>query len=156
MTGSTSTWSTGTSFEEKVEKIIDNTFKDIKFEDENWEEFVIRKTITGQFVVKKVDWDYEDKVFPKVDDAKKYINALTKFELINLWDYDFDEEFVPIIYVSRYWDRFMARKLSNGKYILFTEKGLKLNWSYDRLYQVLRYLQDIFGKNAFLPSRHTS
>ncbi|NDK08513.1 hypothetical protein EOM39_04695, partial [Candidatus Gracilibacteria bacterium] len=80
MTGSTSTGSTGTSFEEKVEKIIDNTFKDIKFEDENGEEFVIRKTVTGQFVVKKVDGDYEDKVFPKVDDAKKYINALTKFE----------------------------------------------------------------------------
>ena len=71
-------------------------------------------------------------------------------------DYDFDESVTPVVYVSRYGDRFISRKLTNWKYILYTERWMKLNWFFNKQYEVLQYLQRVFWKHAFSKAKHTS
>ncbi len=148
----TSSWST-TSLDDKIEQIIDKTFKAVVYWDD---EYIIRKTKTWKYIIKNPDGTYEEKVFSDLDKAKKYIDEISKYEVIILDDYDFDEKVKPVVYVSRYGDRFIARKLTNGKYILYSEKWLKLNWFFNKQYEVLLYLQKIFWKHAFSKAKHTS
>ncbi|MFA5916985.1 MAG: hypothetical protein WC850_01975 [Candidatus Gracilibacteria bacterium] len=158
-TGSTSTGtttSTGTSITDKIDQIIDKTFEDVNYVDDKGDKYTIQKTITGKYIIKKPDGTYDDKVLPTIDKAKEYIDGLTKVDVVVLGNYDFDESITPVIYVSRYGDRFISRKLTDGRYILYTEKGMKLNGFFNKQYEVLQYLQRVFGKHAFAKAKHTS
>jgi hypothetical protein len=158
-TWSTSTWtttSTWTSITDKIDQIIDKTFEDVNYVDDKWDKYTIQKTITWKYIIKKPDGTYDDKVLPTIDKAKEYIDGLTKVDVVVLGNYDFDESITPVIYVSRYGDRFISRKLTDWRYILYTEKWMKLNWFFNKQYEVLQYLQRVFWKHAFAKAKHTS
>jgi hypothetical protein len=160
-TWTTSTWSTTStitwsSFSDNIDKIIDKTFEEIIYEDDKWNDYIIQKTKTWKYLLKKSDWTYENKVFPTIKKAKEYADIIWDQVKIVLDDYDFNESFKPVVYVSRYGDRFIVKKLTNWKYLLYTENWMKLNWLFSKQYEIMQYLQRVFGKNAFIQSKHTS
>ncbi|MDD3302716.1 MAG: hypothetical protein PHN31_04100, partial [Candidatus Gracilibacteria bacterium] len=87
-----------------------------------------------------------NKVFVTIDDVKNTIKGTngTSADVV-----DFDNSFKPVVYVNSFDERFILRKTTDGRYVLYTENGTKLNGYFNKQYDVLKYLQKIFGKTAF-------
>jgi hypothetical protein len=66
-----------------------------------------------------------------------------------LW-YIFDKSFTPVIFISKLKERFIAQKLDNWKYLLFTEKWMKLNWLFSKQYDIIKYLSKNINLNNLL------
>jgi len=141
-----STWWTIKMDSSKISQIIDDTFKVITYEPISWEKYTIQRTKSWSYIVEKSDWTYINKVFVTIDDIKNNIKGTNGTSTDVL---DFDNSFKPVVYINNFDERFILRKTTDWRYVLYTENWTKLNWYFNKQYDVLKYLQKIFWKTAF-------
>ena len=134
--------------------MIDNSAKIYTYKDKNWNLYTAKKLINGRYILFKQDWTYVNIMFKKQYDILKYIkthpsnkklvvknNKTTPLYAENVEDAKIIETFVPIIFFSRYNERYKAIKTIDGRYVLIREDWTYVDRFFRKQFEIITYLK---------------
>ncbi len=147
-------WNTTINKKNSIEKMLDKTAKSINYKDKYWNQYIAKKMINWRYILFNSDWTYVNKMFLRQYDILKYLKTvkkstkIVKSNTISTVNYEekpedakIMESFDPIIFNSRYNEKYKALKIIDGRYILMREDGTYVDRFFRKQFEIVKYLK---------------
>ncbi|NDK07809.1 DUF1800 family protein [Candidatus Gracilibacteria bacterium] len=149
--------SNGNTTQEKnndIDKLINHDIKPITYKDRYGNTYTAKKMLNGRYVLFNANGTYVNKMFLKQYDIIKYLKTVKKSTKVvkndDSTDTNYQEKpedakimdsFKPIVFFSRYNERYKAVKTIDGRYILIREDGTYIDRFFRKQFEIITYLK---------------
>lgn len=149
-----SNWNTTQEKNNDIDKLINHDIKPITYKDRYGNTYTAKKMLNGRYVLFNANGTYVNKMFLKQYDIIKYLKTVKKSTKVVKNDDSTDtnyqekpedakimESFEPIVFFSRYNERYKAVKTIDGRYILIREDWTYIDRFFRKQFEIITYLK---------------